>query len=364
MTRVLTTASILALGATSALAGGIDRSGQSVGIIFEQGNYIEFSLGTVSPNVSGTAIAGLGGASSGDMAASYAQLGLGYKQTLANGLEAAIIYDQPFGANVDYPTGTGYYAQGSTAELKAHAITGILKYKMPSNVSVYGGLRYQTLEATASIPFVGGYTATGERDGGVGYLVGAAWEKPEIALRVALTYNSKIKHEVTTTETGPGALVSTTDIETPQSVNLDFQSGIAANTLLFGSIRWVEWSAFDITPAVYFGATGGGSLVSYDNDTISYSLGVGRKINENWSAAVTLGYEKANGGFSSNLGPTDGNKSIGVGATYTKDNMKVTGGIRYVDIGDAQTQLGAFAPSANFNNNHALGVGMRVGFSF
>ncbi|MCB2128601.1 MAG: hypothetical protein KDE03_05865 [Rhodobacteraceae bacterium] len=363
MVRGLTTASVLALGATSALAGGVDRSGQSVGVIFEQGNYIEFSLGTVSPSVSGTAIAGLGGASSGDMAGDYAQLGLAYKQTLANGLEAAIIYDQPFGANVDYPVGTGYYAQGSTAVLKTHAITGVLKYKMPSNLSVYGGLRYQTIEANASIPFVAGYTAQGDRDGGVGYLVGAAWEKPEIALRVALTYNSKIKHEVATTEAGPGSLVSTTDIETPQSVNLDFQSGIAANTLLFGSIRWVEWSAFDITPALYLGATGG-SLVSYADDTISYSLGIGRKFNENWSGAITVGYEKSNGGYASNLGPTDGYKSIGIGATYTKDNMKITGGVRYVDIGDAQTQLGGFTPSANFNNNHALGVGMRVGFSF
>lgn len=362
MERVLITASVLALGAGSALAGGLDRTGQSIAAIFEDGTYAEFSLGTVSPSVSGTAVAGLGGFASGDMASSYWQFGFAYKRKLSDTLDAAVIYDQPFGANVEYPTGTGYYAQGATATLRTNAVTGVLQYTMPSNVSVYGGLRYQTLSAKAAIPFVGGYTGVGDRDGSFGYLLGVAYEKPEIALRVALTYNSKIKHKIDTTEFG--AATSVTPVDTPQSVNLEFQSGVAKDTLVFGSIRWVEWSAFDITPIQYFGATGGGSLVSYANDTISYSLGVGRRFNDHWSGAITLGYEKSNGGFASNLGPTDGYKSIGLGVTYTQDNMKITGGLRYVDIGDAQTQLGATAPSANFKGNDALGVGIRVGFTF
>ena len=37
----------------------------------------------------------------------------------------------------------------------------------------------------------------------------------------------------------------------------------------------------------YFGATGGGSLVSYDNDATTYNLGLGRRFNEEWSGAVT-----------------------------------------------------------------------------
>jgi long-chain fatty acid transport protein len=368
MKRILmTTAASVAIAGT-AYAGGVDRSGQSVAVIFENGNYAELSFGSISPSVSGQEIvfapAGLNSDLSGDMAPSYTQFSGAIKHRFSDKLDAAIIFDQPFGADVLYATGTGYYAQGASATLDANSVTGVLQYTMPSNFSVFGGLRYQTMGAVASVPFVGGYQADGATDGGVGYLVGVAYEKPEIALRVALTYNSKIKHEIATEESTLAAtLSSVTEVTSPQSVNLEFQSGVAKDTLVFGSIRWVEWSAFDITPALFQGATGG-SLVSYDNDTITYSLGVGRRINENWSAAVSLGYEKANGGFASNLGPTDGSRSIGIGATYTKDNMKITGGVRYVSIGDAQTQFGPAAPAANFTDNHALGFGVKVGFSF
>lgn len=366
MKKVLYTASTLALAASGALAGGIDRSGQSVGVIFEEGNYAEISFGSVNPNVSGSAVAVLGGVPSGDMAASYSQLGGALKYSVNENLDVALIFDQPFGADVSYPAAAApYYAAGSVAELNTSALTGVVKYTLPSMISIYGGLRYQTMSADASIPFVAGYTGSADRDGSLGYLVGIAWEKPEIAARVALTYNSKIKHDLATTETSLlGALASTTTVETPESVNFEFQTGVAQDTLLFGSVRWVDWSNFDISPAQYGALTGGGSLVSYDNDSVSYSLGIGRRLNENWSAAVTLGYEKSAGGIASNLGPTDGYASIGLGATYTKDNVKVTAGVRYVDIGDAQTELGAVSPSANFTGNKAVGFGVKVGISF
>lgn len=352
--------------ACTAQAGGIDRSGQSIMALFEAGRYAEFSLGSISPDTSGTAVAGLGSASSGDMTSSYLQLGAAYKADINDRLSYAIIYDQPFGASVDYPIGTGYYAAGASADLDSHAITGLLRYKFANNFSVHGGLRVQSIEATAAVPFVGGYAVTGDRDVGVGYVAGVAYERPEIALRVALTYNSGIEHDVDTAETfgGGPALTTTTQIETPQSVNLDFQSGIAEDTLLFGGIRWAEWSEFDITPVGYAGATGGGSLVSYDNDVFTYSLGVGRRLNENWSVSASVGYEKSNGGFASNLGPTDGNKSLALAAVYTQDNMKITTGIRYVNIGDAQTAIPGFAPAADFEDNHAVAIGVKVGYSF
>ncbi|MCP6576659.1 hypothetical protein NL496_28595, partial [Klebsiella pneumoniae] len=35
---------------------------------------------------------------------------------------------------------------------------------------------------------------------------------------------------------------------TPQSVNLDFQTGIMANTVTFANVRWVNWKDFSIRP--------------------------------------------------------------------------------------------------------------------
>ena len=362
MKQYLGSVGVLAMCAGSAMAGGIDRSGQSISAIFEKGSYVELSFGSISPNVVGISTPGFGSRNSGDMAADYSQLGAAVKMNMSDKLDVALIFDQPFGANVAYPAGTGYYAQNTTATLKTNAITLVGKYTFPSNVSLLAGLRYQTFSAKASIPFVANYTADGEKDGGVGYVVGIAYEKPEIALRVALTYNSEIDHSLSTAQNSLlGASVSDTNVTTPKSLNLEFQSGIAKDTLLFGSIRWVDWSSFVIDPAGYPPTT---PLVSYSGDYTTYTLGVGRKFSENWSGAVTLGYEKPLGGFSSNLGPTDGQRSIGIGGTYTKNNMKITAGVRYVDVGDTQVTLGGGAPSANFNDNSAVAIGMKVSFSF
>lgn len=372
MNKLFAAASMIALTAGAAQAGGIERTTQSVGLIFEKGNYAELSFGSVKPKVSGVGagtsppslIQPSPGLPTGDMAGDYTQLSLGFKMAINEQLDIGLIVDNPFGADVNYPV-TGYYASGSVAELNSTAMTLVGRYKLPSNVSFIAGLRYQTMSATASIPFIASYTAKAEKDGGLGYVIGIAYEKPEIALRVALTYNSVIKHKFSTTETGAVAGSSVTNVETPQSVNLEAQTGIAKDTLLFGSIRWVDWSSFELRPIGYATANGS-ALISYENDSVAYTLGVGRKFNDNWSAAVSLGYEKSAGGFASNLGPTDGKKSITVGATYTQDKMKITGGITYVDIGDADTTLSAPTglASGNFRNNHAVGVGFRIGYSF
>ena len=59
------------------------------------------------------------------------------------------------------------------------------------------------------------------------------------------------------------------------------------------------------------------------------------------------------------LGPIDGRWSAGVSATYTMESMKITGGITYVSLGDAQN----FA-ATEFEGGSAIGAGVRVGFYF
>ncbi len=354
MKRILTTAAAMVAVASAAQAGGVERSTQSVAILFEQGRYAELSFGTFSPDVSGTL-----GVSSGDMTSTYNTFSIGYKMDIGESLDFALIIDQPIGADVAYPTGTGYPLAGATAKLTSSAITALLRYQFESNVSVYGGLRYQTVHGEVSLgPAVLNYTLDTNNDSELGYVVGFAWEKPEIAARVALTYNSAITHSLESVEFG--SPTAGFDTEVPQSVNLEFQTGIAKDTLLFGSIRWQEWSAFEIAPPVYAGATGT-ALVDYASDRVTYNLGVGRKFNDNWSGAVTIGYEPSDGELTGNLGPTDGFKSIGLAATYTMDSVKITGGVRYVDIGDATANIG---PGAPFTDNSGVGIGLRVGYTF
>jgi long-subunit fatty acid transport protein len=237
-------------------------------------------------------------------------------------------------------------------------VTALLRYKFQNNVSLYGGLRHQTVKGVVAL--ASGYTLETNNDSELGYVVGLSWEKPEIAARVALTYNSAITHSLESVELG--APSAGFDTEVPQSVNLEFQTGIAKDTLLFGSIRWQEWSAFVINPPVFDGLPGTPTpLVSYASDRVTYNIGVGRRFNENWSGAVTLGYEPSDGELTGNLGPTDGFASVAVAATYTMDNVKITGGVRYVEIGDATANVG---PGAPFTDNSGVGVGIKVGYTF
>jgi long-subunit fatty acid transport protein len=367
MRRVRAGAWLLGLVSGTAIAGGVERSTQSVAILFEQGRYLEVSLSSFSPDVSGSLLGPVAifpaGSASGDMAGRYSSLSVSYKQPLSEQVDLAVIIDEPIGAKVRYPGPFGVYPYplaGSTADLTSNAITGLVRYKLPSSFSVHGGLRYQTVKGVASLPFVGapgpGYTVTTNNDREFGYVVGAAWEKPEIAARVALTYNSAITHDLQSTEGGPIAGVGSFETEVPKSVNLEFQTGIAKDTLLFGSIRWVEWSAFRIDPPGYPPAT---PLVSYPKDRTTYNLGIGRRFSENWSGAISLGYEASDGEITTNLTPTDGSTSVGLAATYTIDDVKITAGVRRVKIGDAVTSIGA-----NFTGNSGIGFGIRIGYRF
>lgn len=352
----ITTVAALAT-ATGAFAGGIERTNQSVGVLFEDGEYLEWGFSFGVPDVSGVGGPGnpTAGAETGDIADSFGTLGFAYKGDINESLSYALIYDQPYGADVTYPLST-YVLATSNATFESGAVTGVLQYNMGNGASVYGGLRGQAISANASIPAIGGYTVESEKSHAFGYLVGAAYERPEIALRVALTYLSEIEHDVDVVEFG--ALPSEIEVTTPQAVNLEFQSGVAEDTLVFGSVRWVEWSEFLINPPQWDAVSTTGPLVFYDDDRITYTLGAGRRLNENWSVLGAVSYEESTGSITGNLGPTDGFTSVGLGAIYSKDNMKVTGGVRYVDIGDASTTI-----NGQFSGSSAVGFSLKVGWT-
>jgi len=372
MNKIIGAGAALLLSTGLVSAGGLDRSGQPIGLIFEEGNVGQISLGFVTPNVSGTATGqGLTG-ESGSMASSYVQLGFGYKHDLTDQLSLALIYDQPYGAAVDYGNASGgYYATGSEADVNAWSLNAVARYRINDGFSVHGGVRFQTVNADVTKPAGPAdlYNITTEDSTAWGYLVGAAYERPDIALRIALTYYSAVDHDirgVESTTVGGANPAATSPVTTPQAVNLDFQTGIAADTLLFGTIRWTEWTAFDFAPALHEGIYSS-SLQDYDHDVWTYSVGVGRRFSDQWSGAVTVGYEEATGGFAGDLSPTDGYWSLSLGATYAvNDSTEITGGVRYVALGDADTEhpLIPGETGAEFRNNHAIGLGLQITTAF
>ena len=91
-----------------------------------------------------------------------------------------------------------------------------------------------------------------KQDTSVGFLLGAAYEIPDIALRLAASYRFETDHSAATTESmlGLSSVPGTVDYVTPQSFNLDFQTGVAKNTLLTANFRWTDFSAVDVVPTL------------------------------------------------------------------------------------------------------------------
>lgn len=385
MTRFYSTAIAALLASTTlAAAGGVERQGSSPAILFQDGTYVEFGYTYVDPELSGVqAIPAPGapaGSDSGDIAPAYSYASFAYRQDMTDTVSFALIYDQPIGADVNYAPngGSGYLygtGAGSQAEIRSQALTLAVRYEFSENISVYGGLRAVT--ANGSVDLFNGsgggaarYQMEADSDYELGYMIGAAYERPDIALRVALTYYSATDHSFVGTEsTAGGTVPSEFSVTIPQQLLLEAQTGVAEGTLVFGSIRWVEWTAFDVTPPVYTTSVAvGNSLVDYDDDVFTYTLGAARVLNDTWTVLGSVTYERSDGGFSGNLGPTDGRTSFGLGARYTMGDMTITGGINYTFVGDATTEApGPFPPGldfGNFNDNTAIGFGLRVGYQF
>lgn len=360
-------AASLLCGTSLGHAGGIDKSGQSVSALFQEGRYVEFSMGRVRPSISGTDVLSN---PTGDVAGDYTQLGFAYKADVNEKLSYAVILDQPFGADIAYGGNPAASMLGGTlAKADATAASVLLRYKLTDRFAVHGGLRAQqsdagiTLSGLAYGPF-NGYSVALDQDLALGYSVGASYEIPDIALRVAVTYNSEINHEFATVEQTGIPVPSVTSVTTPQSVNLDAQTGIAKDTLLFGQVRWVEWSKFKLSPIAFATATGGASLVNLD-DTVTYTLGVGRKINDTWSGAASVSYEKSSDPVVSPLAPSDGRLGVTLAAVYTHGNMKITTGLNYTQLGDANPSTGTPPVTrAVMTGSSAMGLGVKVGFSF
>ncbi len=362
MKRILMSTAAMVAVAGAAQAGGIDRSGQGLGPLWETGRYAELSFGHVSPSVDGRDVAGQ---PTGSVVQNYTQWSLGYKYDINDKLSFALIVDKPFGADVSYAA-TSPVLGNTFARADATAVTGVLRYKFDGGFSVHGGVRGE--RASGEIGLSGlaygplnGYRVQLDSDIAPGYLVGVAFEKPEIALRVALTYNSAITHKFDTTQTVPFPSGTVTEVEIPQSVNLDFQTGVAKDTLVFGQIRWVDWSSFLIDPVGF----PGNGLVELE-DTTTYTLGIGRRFNEKWSGSLSFSYE--GGGTDdlvSPLAPTNGRRGVTLGVAYTQDKMKISVGINYTKVGDARPETDTpDTARATMTDNDLIGVGVKVGWSF
>jgi len=444
--KTLSTAMILAmLPATGVFAAALDRSGQSISAFLQPGNYFEAGISVLDPDVSGREA----GSSTtrraiGDMAGDYYFPSAALKLQLTDNFSFGLIYDQPFGADAEY-TGNNIFVANPTdpilgtlpittadvggvtgdtkVEVDTQNISMIFGFQPNENFNIYGGPVYQSVKGSVSLrgraySLYNGYDANMKESSDIGWLAGAAFQIPDIALKASVTYRSAIEHDVNSSESitiadnlssltpgqlggllgslGPSgaalapvlqqALIANaqegkTKITTPQSVNLDFQSGIMANTVAFANVRWVNWKDFSIRPYKFgqvsevvgklpqVNRPNGFNLVEYSDDQWSATVGVGRKLSDQWAGNVSVGWDSGAGNPVSTLGPTEGYWNVGLGLQFSPaPNYFIAGGVKYFMLGDAKAQTGAQAGSdvyvAEFEDNDAWAYGLKIGYRF
>ena len=281
--------------------------------------------------------------------------------------------------------------EATQVEVRTESITGILGAKFGTNkeFQVYGGPVAQRVRADVKLrgdaySSAKGYTTHISKDQDYGWLAGMAYSKPEIALKAALTYRSEIKHNAKAFETFPlataagatvGLPLSTTrysdiEINTPESVNFDFQTGINPTTLATAKVRWVPWSDFAIVPSLYNDVSKvstkddkGLALVSYDKDQWQVELGLAKRLAPKFAVSGTVGWDSGAGNPVTSLGPIEGYYSVGLGGKYDiTENWAVSAGGKYLWFGDADGQIPTKQVVSKFEDNDGFALGVKLSY--
>ena len=373
----ISTAILLSTLPTSlVLAAGLDRSGQSISAFLQSGNYAEAGISVLDPTVKGK---DLSGNSVSDMADDYYFANAAIKVQATEQISLGLIYDQPFGADATYQLDGSNFAsstlnEGTQVEVRTQNLTALIGYQPTKNWNIYAGPVWQTVEADIALrgrsyQSLSGYNIKVDQEEAYGWLAGAAYQIPEIALKAAITYRSEIKHKAVAEESinvtpmmEMPLVTKGVNAVTPQSVNIDLQSGISQNILAFANVRWVHWDQFVVSPA--FLKSKNLDLISYSDDQYSATIGLGHKFNDKWSGSSSVGYDSGAGNPVTTLGPTEGYWSVGLGGQYspTQDTF-IQAGVKYFWLGDAIAQTGGQAVG-KFENNYAMGYGLKMGYKF
>jgi long-subunit fatty acid transport protein len=353
-------------------AEGLERINIDPSFMFTEGSNAEIGFASVSPSL--PAVKGTGSAftfASGlDVAPSFSAVTGSVKTEMGDSFDLGLFYtSQGNGVGIDYGTITGLEGNITIkADLEIPTLAAIGRYKINDAMSVFIGAKQTTVKAGATLklgmdsnsnlnPDVTSHWELAKKSG-IGAIYGAAYEMPEIALRVVLTIEDDIDLKIPATAKGGLADTGTATASIGDAMSLNFQTGIAEDTLLFGNIRRSNWKDNQVkVPVLVAGLT----QVSSFSDGDSYSLGIGRKINDDLSVSISGFYDGSSGGAISELAPTGSTKTLSVGGKYAiADNADLSIGGSYSQRGDALT--GSY--KASLTDSEVISLGAKIAFSF
>ena len=330
----------------NAFAGGLEVSRQNNMILFSEGTSVNFSSRQTSSTVTDNLYTSL------DSQSIIKQLNIlsaAFKSDYNENISYAFEMYEPMASTLQYPATVGGVPAGQKALLRSQALSLTGKYNLPnSGFGLVAGVRQLTIKrSTLNInPAQGDLVTT--PDSGIGYVAGVSYEMPEIALKVLLTQAPGIDIVVPTTVVGSGT------VSQPSFTTLEFETGIANNTLMFGSIHQGEHASAQVK------LNGIGAISSF-TDGEKYNIGVGRKFSEKLSGSFSYTTEEGSSATGTSLlSPTNGTDTYSIGVNYVSESVDVAFGYAMSSFGDKAVTT-AYG-TGNFTNNDATTTGLRVKF--
>ncbi|TWF56434.1 OmpP1/FadL family transporter [Neorhizobium alkalisoli] len=360
-----------------ALAGGIERGGYNIDLLFDPSSVAVESTATfVMPDrklknvqdTSGTtpvSLNALGYSDRADETDNYWSPRIGGKVGYENA-DCMFDYSQPYGAHSNPGRNWAGAYQNTETKINSdnYALTCSYRFDAgPGQLRVIGGANYLEMDGfkerlVLAPELIAGAGLTGNGIGrldlaghGWGWRAGLAYEIPEYAFRASLVYFSEVKlNDVSGTVDltnlpsafNPlGGMVVPVHGSTamPDSLELKLQSGIAQDWLAFGSVKWVDWSQLQTIP---FSNDALGQITQLDlgyRDGWTITGGIGHKFNEQWSGAVALTWDR---GTSQEYGSLSDTWVVTTGVSYspTKNvEIKLAGVLGWMSSGDSSAQV-------------------------
>jgi long-chain fatty acid transport protein len=358
MTAAMTAALAVLLSTTAANAGGLERGGYNIDLLFDPSTYAAEAAATyvnpqreldnvvdVNPaNGIGSNGRGAGQTNGVGETEGYWVPRIGVKAGFGDSVDCMADYSQPWGAHTK--PGANWMGANDNIETKIesdnYAATCSYKWDMgKGQFRIIGGGFYQEVggfkERFVSPLVAPGFDGIGRLDldgSGWGWRAGAAYEIPEYAFRASLVYNSAVDLDnlegtIDLTKVrlpipgGGGASFagSKYDVSSfasmPDSLELKVQSGVAPGWLVFGSVKWTDWSQLQVIqvnatqPSPTRPAT---SLVLLYRDGWTVTGGVGHKFNDQWSGAASVTWDR---GTSHGYGNQTDTWTLGTGVSYS-----------------------------------------------
>lgn len=368
------------LTVTSAYAGGLERGGYNIDLLFDPSDYAaEAATVYVAPqrdlnnvvdiNPANGDLNGRPGSGIDD-SQGYWVPRIGVKARLFEDVDCMVDYSQPWGAHTK--PGRNWAGANDNIETRIdsdnYAATCSYRFDLgQGQLRLIGGAFYQEVSGFKE-RLVADLTGTGlpmsglgrlDLDGsGWGWRTGLSYEIPDYALRVSLVYNSAVdldnldgtvdlRNTVLPVPGGgfvPGTkygVESTASM--PDTLELKFQTGVAPDWLVFGSVKWTDWSQLQIVkitakdPSDPRNQPTSLDLLYRDGWTITG--GVGHKFNDQFSGAVSLTWDR---GTSHGYGNQTDTWALGSGLSYNASEnveLRLSGALGLLTSGSSAPQV-------------------------